>query len=162
MDKKPRKKVFGADNQQERLKIANWICGFVDGEGWFSVSVIKNKTTKFGVQIFPEFVVTQGAKSLSSLEEIKNFFECGNIFVNKRYDNHNEHLYRYCVRSLKDLRVIIIPFFNRNNLRTYKQNDFVIFKKVVLMMIDKKHLQSSGKNKILRLISKMNRKKKRF
>ena len=156
------KKVFGADNQQERLKIESWICGFVDGEGCFSVSVIKNKTTKFGIQIFPEFVVTQGAKSLSALKEIKDFFECGNIFVNKRYDNHNEYLYRYCIRSLKDLGTKIIPFFIRNKLRTYKNNDFLIFKKVINLMLNKKHLDNFGKNKILRLISKMNRKKKRF
>ena len=162
MDKNSSKKVFGADNQQERIKIANWICGFVDGEGCFSVSIIKNKTTKSGIQIFPEFVVTQGAKSLSALEEIKNFFECGNIFVNKRYDNHNEDLYRYCIRSLGDLSAKIIPFFESNKLRTYKNNDFLIFKEVILLMLNKKHLKKSGKNKILRLISKMNRKKKRF
>jgi len=156
------KKVIGADNQQERLKIANWICGFVDGEGCFSVSVIKNKTTKFGNQIFPEFVVTQGAKSLTALEEIKKFFGCGKIFVNKRYDNHNEHLYRYCVRSLEDLKNRIIPFFLVNQLRTFKKNDFLIFKKAIGMMSSKKHLTQSGRKIILRLISKMNRKKKRF
>lgn len=158
----PSKKVISADNQQERLKIANWICGFVDGEGCFSVSIIKNKTTKSGIQIFPEFVVTQGAKSLSALEEIKKFFKCGNIFVNKRYDNHNENLYRYCVRSLEDLKTRIIPFFVENNLRTYKQKDFLIFKDVVEMMLQKKHLNNSGRKKILSSISKMNRRKKRF
>lgn len=42
-----RKNVFGADNQQERLKIASWIVGFTDGEGCFSIAVIKNLTTKF-------------------------------------------------------------------------------------------------------------------
>ncbi|TSC95971.1 MAG: Homing endonuclease LAGLIDADG/HNH [Parcubacteria group bacterium Athens0714_26] len=156
------KKVIGADNQQERLKIANWICGFVDGEGCFSVSVIKNKTTKFGNQIFPEFVITQGAKSLTALEEIKNFFGCGRIFINKRYDNHNENLYRYCVRCLSDLENKIIPFFLENKLRTFKKKDFIIFKKVIKIMSSKKHLNKSGRNKILRLISKMNRRKKRF
>jgi len=30
------------DNQQERLGTANWIVGFVDGEGCFSVSIFKN------------------------------------------------------------------------------------------------------------------------
>ena len=150
-----------ADNQQERLIISSWICGFVDGEGCFSVSVIINKTTKSGIQIFPEFVVTQGAKSLAVLKEIKNFFGCGNIFVNKRYDNHHEHLYRYCVRSLADLEIKIIPFFMEHNLKTYKRHDFKIFTEVVMMMFQKKHLKEKGKNKILRLISNMNRKKKR-
>src|SRR3989344_1261630 len=105
------KKVFGADNQQERLRIACWITGFTDGEGCFSVALIKNATTKFGKQIFPEFVITQGAKSLKALEKIEKFFGCGKVYINKRYDNHNEHLYRYCVRSINDLSQKIIPFF---------------------------------------------------
>lgn len=156
------KNVIGADNQQERLKIAYWITGFTDGEGCFSIAVIKNKTTKFGKQIFPEFVVTQGAKSLTALEKIKNFFGCGNIFINKRYDNHNENLYRYCVRSLGELNAKILPFFRKYPLQTYKQKDFLIFKRVVKTMIKKKHLTEKGRKEIISLISKMNRKKKRF
>ena len=68
------KKVIGADNQQERLKTAGWISGFTDGEGCFTISVINNPTTRFGKQIFPEFVITQGAKSLNVLNKIKKYF----------------------------------------------------------------------------------------
>ncbi len=158
----PSNKAIGADNQQERLKIAYWITGFTDGEGCFSIAVINNKTTKFGKQIFPEFVVTQGMKSLTALEKIKNFFGCGNIFINKRYDNHNENLYRYCVRSLGELNARIIPLFKKYPLQTYKQKDFLIFEKVVKSMIKKKHLTEKGRKEILGLISEMNRRKRRF
>ena len=153
--------VTDADNQQERLGTAYWITGFTDGEGCFSVAVITNKTTRFGKQIFPEFVVTQGAKSLPALEKIKDFFGCGNIFINKRYDNHNEHLYRYCVRSLKELDEKIIPFFEKFPLHTYKENDFEIFRNVIRMMIRKEHLTETGYQKITELVSSMNRRKKR-
>ena len=159
MAQKPSDNAFGADNQQERLALANWIVGFTDGEGCFSVAVIKNKTTKFGTQIFPEFVVTQGAKSISALEKIKLFFNCGGIFVNKRYDNHNEHLYRYCVRSLPELEEKVISFFKAYPPRTYKRNDFLIFEKVVKAMRKKEHLTERGRNEILVLISQMNRRK---
>ena len=157
----PSKNALSADNQQERLNFASWIAGFSDGEGCFSIAVIKNKTTKFGYQIFPEFVVTQGAKSLPALEKIKNFFKCGRIFVNKRYDNHNEYLYRYCVRALSDLDSKIIPFFEKYRLQTYKQNDFLIFKRVVKMMKNKKHLDPQGRKIVIRLIETMNSKKRR-
>ena len=156
------KKVIGADNQQERLETGYWISGFTDGEGCFTVSVIKNSTTRFGKQIFPEFVITQGAKSLRALEEIKSFFSCGSIVLNKRYDNHNEHLYRYCVRSISELREKIIPFFDKFPLRTYKRNDFLIFKKVIAMMSKKEHLTENGWKKVLELASITNRKKNRF
>src|SRR3990167_9821942 len=112
---------MSADNQQERLKITSWITGFVDGEGCFSISIFRNKTSKLGWQIFPEFAVTQGEKSLASLKLLKNFFGCGKIFINRRHDNHKENIYRYCVRSLKELDQVIIPFFKANRLRTSKE-----------------------------------------
>ncbi len=155
----PSKNTSSADNQQERLAMSFWVSGFTDGEGCFSVSVIKNKTTKTGKQIFPEFVITQGEKSLKSLEFIRDFLGCGNIFINKRYDNHNEDMYRYCVRSVKDLKSIIIPFFEEFSLKTHKKNDFLIFKKVVNKMFLKDHLNKKGWNEITSIISKMNRKK---
>jgi len=154
--------MIGADNQQERLKMASWISGFTDGEGSFVISVIKNSTTRFGKQIFPEFVITQGAKSLSALEAIKEFFGCGSIVLNKRYDNHNEDMYRYCVRSILELNSIIIPFFDEFPLKTFKQNDFILFKRVLEMMGEKQHLEEAGWNEILELASQTNRKKNRF
>ncbi len=140
-----------------------WIIGYVDGEGCFSVSLFRNKTTKFGWQVFPEFVVTQGEKSKKSLEILLKFFKCGKVFVNKRYDNHNENLYRYCVRSKKDLTEIIIPFFDKNRLKTAKKEDFKIFAKIVAMMNENEHSKLSGMKKIAKMIEKMNhRKSSRF
>jgi uncharacterized protein YunC (DUF1805 family) len=150
---------MSADNQQERLNIEGWIVGFVDGEGCFSVSIQKSPHTKLGWQVFPEFVVTQGEKSLSVLKTIRDFFGCGNIFVNKRYDNHKENLYRYCVRSLDDLRDRIVPFFNENKLRTAKKIDFEIFKQAMVMIAAQKHLTMNGIIEIAKLSQKMNRKK---
>lgn len=147
------------DDQQERLKMIGWIIGYTDGEGCFSVSFFRNETTKFGWQVFPEFVVTQGEKSKKSLEILLKFFKCGKIFVNKRYDNHNENLYRYCVRSKKDLTEAIIPFFKQNRLRTAKKEDFEIFAKIVGMMNENKHSELSGMKKIAKMIEKMNHKK---
>lgn len=147
------------DNQQERLRTIGWIVGYVDGEGCFSVSLFKNKTTKFGWQAFPEFVVTQGGKSKSSLMIIKEFFDCGKIYANKRCDNHNENLYRYCVRSRKELTEKVIPFFNKNQLFTAKRKDFKIFSEIVKLMNESVHQEFDGMKKIARLIEKMNRKK---
>ena len=140
----PSKKVLSADNQQERLEMPGWVTGFVDGEGCFSVSIFKNRTTRSGFQVMPEFVVTQGQKSLDSLQIIKDFFECGAIYVNRRYDNHKENIYRYCVRSTKDLNEKIIPFFKANKLLTYKKNDFETFCKAMEMKLLNLHLTADG------------------
>ena len=137
----PSEKVISTNNQQERLKFAYWIVGFTDGEGTFSVSKIKNSTTKSGYQIFPEFVITQGAKSLRALERIKTFLRCGKVYINKRYDNHHENIFRYCVRSRKDLTEKIIPFFKEYRLKTAKLKDFQKFCRIIEAMNQGKHLQ---------------------
>jgi len=151
-------KVKTPDNQQERLKTIGWIVGYVDGEGCFSVSMFRNKSTRHGWQVFPEFVITQGEKSLNSLKIIQNFFGCGRIFVNRRYDNHKENLYRYCVRSIKDLNEKIIPFFKENRLKTEKKKDFEMFVRIIELMFKQEHFSLKGLKKIANLIQKMNRK----
>lgn len=160
MEYRHSKNAISADNQQERLKIESWITGFTDGEGCFSVSLIKNKTSKCGWQVFPEFVITQGEKSMSALRIFKDYFQIGRIFVNKRYDNHNENIYRYCVRSISELKSKIVPFFESNKLKTSKSNDYKIFKQIIKMMFKGEHLSEKGINKIAFLIEGMNRKKK--
>jgi hypothetical protein len=147
-------------NQQERPRIEQWIVGFTDGEGCFSVSIFRNKTTKFGWQVFPEFVITQGKKSLPALEIFRRHFKCGKVFENVRYDNHREYLYRYCVRSLSDLRGKIVPFFRKYPLYTSKQKDFELFAEVVERMCRGEHKSRSGIEKIARIAERMNRKKK--
>ncbi len=154
----PSKKISGADNQQERLKMSLWIVGFVDGEGSFLISIFRNKTTKLGWQVFPEFVVTQGAKSYKALEEIRKFFGCGRIFINRRYDNHHEDTYRFCIRSVADLREKIVPFFEKYSLRTMKLNDFQKFKKVLNLMKNGAHLKVKGLKSIQKIALTMNRK----
>jgi len=155
----PSKNAINADNQQERLKNVGWVIGYVDGEGCFSVSLFRNKTTKFGWQVFPEFVVTQGEKSKESLKILEKFFKCGKIYVNKRYDNHNENIYRYCVRSKKELTEIVIPFFRSNQLKTAKREDFEIFAVIIELMNKNIHSEISGIRKIAKLVEKMNHKK---
>ena len=145
------KNATSADNQQERLRLTGWIVGFVDGEGCFSVSIFKNRTSKCGYQVMPEFVVTQGAKSLESLKIIKDFFGCGAIYINRRYDNHKENIYRFCVRNFKDLNEKIIPFFKTNELLTYKKRDFKIFCRAIEMISNRQHLTLEGIDKMRQL-----------
>ena len=158
-----------ADNQQERLIRLGWMIGFVDGEGCFCLGVVKQRDRKdktrirrgykLGVQISHEFAVTQGEKSKKSLLDMQKFFGIGALYINKRYDNHKEHLYRYVVRRREDLLNKIIPFFEKHKLQTSKNQDFKIFAQVVKMMNRGKHLNKNGLIKILEMTEKMNHKK---
>ena len=107
---------MSAANQQERREIESWITGFTDGEGCFSVSLIKNKTTKLGWQVFPEFVVTQGEKSLTALELIKNYFGCGKILST----GGTTTITKICIDFVSVLLLTliqIVPFFKKNKLK---------------------------------------------
>ena len=148
------------EDQQERLN-PYWLIGFTDGEGCFSISIFKNNTLKSGYQVFPEFVLTQGAKSLETLEKIKDFFDCGKIYENKRYDNHRESLYRYCVRNKADLLERICPFFDKYPLQTAKNNDFELFKQGLDIIKNGEHLTDKGFERIQEISSEMNRRKPR-
>ncbi len=150
-----------ADNQQGRLD-PWWIVGFVDGEGCYSISIFKNVTSKLGFQVFPEFVVTQGAKSLNVLEKLQSYFDCGTIYENRRTDNHRENLHRYCVRSLSDIQNKIIPFFEQYSLQSAKHQDFLVFCEVVKAMSKGEHLTEVGLQSIRDLASTMNRRKRRI
>src|SRR5437764_9583354 len=112
--------VSGADNQQERPVVAQWVVGFVDGEGCFSVPIFRNRTCRLGWQVQPEFTVVQGARSVSVLHRLKDFFGCGSVGRNGRHDNHREDLFRFRVSSLTGITGAIVPFFEANPLRTAK------------------------------------------
>jgi hypothetical protein len=156
-----------ADNQQERLIKIGWITGYVDGEGCFSINFIrqprrqKRRGYKTGFQVAHEFAVTQGASSVDSLQLLMKFFGVGNVYINKRYDNHKEHMYRYCVRSREDLVKTIIPFFERYPLRTSKQDNFLKFAECIDLMGIGAHLTASGLIKIVEIAETMNHKKPR-
>jgi hypothetical protein len=155
--------VPGADNQQERSAFIGWIVGFVDGEGCFTVSFFKHPKSRLRLkwQVFPEFVITQGIKSKNSLKEICKFFECGSIYLNKRYDNHHNHLVKYVVRNRIDLLTKIIPFFEAHPLKTAKRKDFEYFARIIKMMNKNQHLDKKGLEKIRAITAKMNTRKYR-
>jgi hypothetical protein len=154
--------VSSADDQQERPETKGWVVGFTDGEGCFSVSIVRNKTSKIGWQVMPEFVATQGEKSLDALKNLKQFFGCGNIFLNRRHDNHTENLYRFCIRSINDLQEKVIPFFKRYPLQTAKRKDFELFVQIMDLISERKHLTKNGAAQITAIASQMNAKKTRL
>ena len=156
-----------ADNQQERLIKIGWITGYVDGEGCFSINFIRQphrynrRGYKTGFQVAHEFAVTQGASSVDSLHLLMKFFGVGNVYLNKRYDNHKEHMYRYCVRAREELVKTIIPFFDQYPLRTSKQDNFLKFAECMWLMETGAHLTRSGLIEIVEIAATMNHKKPR-
>lgn len=158
---------MSAENQQERLIQLGWVIGFVDGEGCFSIGFVRQpnragrKGYKTGYQVSHEFAVTQGAKSVSCLYELMGFFGVGGVYINKRYDNHKEHMHRYAVRRREDLIDVIILFFMAHRMHSSKQRDFERFARCVEMIDAGLHKTYAGLADIAEIVQTMNRQKPR-
>ena len=156
-----------AGNQQERPISADWVVGFVDGEGCFSIGFVRQpararrKGYRAGYQVFHRFVVTQGARSAACLEELKEFFGVGRLYVNRRHDNHKEDLHQYCVSRREQLLGTVIPFFQRHPLRTSKAEDFIRFTQCVEICRSGRHLSAGGLIEIAEIAEQMNHRKSR-
>ncbi len=130
---------------------AQWVVGFVDGEGCFHVGINEHSDMKAGFQVLPEFTVVQHERDVQVLHALKAHFGCG--VVRK---NHGDRM-AYRVRSKEHLLQRIIPFFEKHPLKTKKRVDFAKFRRVLRMMGAGDHLTRAGVEEIRRIASQMNR-----
>lgn len=117
-----------------------WVVGFTDGEGCFNLDVHVKKDMRWGLQMQPEFTVVQHERDKQLLEDLKTKFQCGSVGVNRKDDTSTRYHYR--VKSVRDLTKTINPFFEKNELRTQKKDEFEIFKEICSLMKDGYHLES--------------------
>jgi len=88
------------------VNINPWILtGFTDAEGCFNLSIVRNKKYKAGWAVLPRFQITLHEKDKTLLEQIKDLFSVGQIYLQS---SHNSSLFQ--VQSVKDLAKIISHF----------------------------------------------------
>jgi hypothetical protein len=134
---------------------AQWVVGFVDGEGCFFVGINSHPEMTTGYQVLPEFTVVQHKRDIQLLYALKDFFNCGVVRT-----NHEDRM-AYRVRSVEHFREIIIPFFEKHSLKSKKRMDFIRFRKVLALMAVGEHLKPEGIEKIKAIASSMNTGRKR-
>lgn len=128
-----------------------FVTGLYDAEGSFHVSITQNKTCKIGWQVKACFSIGLDARDLVLLNRIKSYF--GGIGEINKYGNN---AYQYRVTSHKQLVNVIIPHFLNYPLITQKRADFLLFKQVVDLMINQKHLTLEGLQQIINIKASMN------
>lgn len=146
----------GSRKDKVSKEFGSYITGFVDGEGCFSISFNKRYKLKTGIEVRPSFSIAQNRKSLRVLKMVKAYFGCGAIRFSK-YDQ----MYKYEVRSIKDLKNRIIPHFQKYQLQTNKQNDFVKFEWICQQISASKHLHKPTLKEIISQAYQMNSSGKR-
>ena len=134
----------------------NYITGFVDGEGSFSICLSPRNLKDVRWEIKPSFSITQNKDNRGILFKIRDYFKCGTIRPNR-----TDNTYKYEVRSLDEIDRIIIPHFRKYPPQTNKRIDFEIFSSVVKVMKEGRHLTKEGLKEIVDLLKKLPPERKR-
>jgi hypothetical protein len=145
---------FGHPQQERKLGARGlnpgYITGFADGEGCFTLTIIKDKKYKLGWRVTCRFAINLHKKDLSLLNDIKDYFAVGNI----SYTGKDSIMYR--VESLEGL-VVIINHFNKYPLITKKLADYTLFKLAYNLIKDKNHLTEKGLLELVALKAVLNK-----
>jgi hypothetical protein len=108
----------------------DYIVGLVDGEGSFYVRLNQDKRRRNKVEL--KFSLKLRHQDKEILEQLKSFFDCGNIYIQRDKRPNQEVCYRFEVNDRKDIINKIIPFFEINPPRIQSRSkDFELFKQIV-------------------------------
>jgi len=89
-----------------------WLTGFVDAEGCFRISILKNKELKTGWKVGACFKISLHKRDKAVLEQIQSFLGVGKIYTAGITAVSLE------VHTFKELEVIIAHFFfEKKNIR---------------------------------------------
>jgi hypothetical protein len=133
-----------------------YVSGFVDGEGTFNVSFTKQKYQHndqgFRWLIHVCFQIYQHEDHRDILELLKDkVFHTGRIY--RKSTPYN--VLTFTIDNPRSLQEKVIPFFEKYQL-IVKQKDFLLFKKVVNLILQKRHLTKKGFTEIIDIAFQMN------
>lgn len=131
--------------------VYEYISGYSDGEGCFSVSFLKREKLTIGIETRPSFSVSQNEDRAEVLYLMQHTFGCGHM----RRDYSDKTL-KYEVRKLTDLCGAVIPHFRRFPMLSGKQTDFEHFARVCELMEAGKQHTKPGMRKIVHEAFQMN------
>ena len=131
---------------------AGFISGLFDAEGSFVVTILKNVRYKTGWNVQARIQIKMHEKDRALIQSIQDFF--GGIgYVSKP---NNRAMVEFRVSTLNDIINIIIPHFDNYPLITKKSSDYIIFKQIALLMLNKEHNNIGGIQKIVSLRASLN------
>ena len=139
-------------NEREIYNLDSWfVTGFADGEGCFTIEISPRKDLKLGWTVKPRFQIGLNVKDIEKLDGLKNFFgDAGSINF-----KHGPKTIQLRVQSLKGLEHVI-NHFDHFTLITKKQADYILFKRVFILIKNREHLTPEGLRKIVAFKAVMN------
>ena len=137
-----------------------WITGFIEGEGSFTITVMRHANTKTGIEFSPKFRVELQADDLPILNNLKRYWRFGRVLLcpassprYKRAEIKATDHYCYQVTSLYYC-MKLAHFFKKCEFRTKKRKQFELWCTILELLSNKEHLSIAGVNKILSMLGK--------
>ena len=126
----------------------NWVTGFSDAEGCFSINI--QKTKKGSRYISATFKLAQDYKDIDILYSLKKYFKIGQITIHK-YEARLE------IMGFQNAIEYIIPHFSKYPLITKKYADYILWKNIVQIQKDKLHQTDEGFIKCISFKANLNK-----
>ena len=128
-----------------------YIAGFIDGEGSFSVSIYRDETMKNKIFVRPEFEIELRADDKEILERIQETLGGGKIYQ-CNYERYGWYPHaKFKISSLAEIQKILIPFLEKCPLQAKKAKVFGYFKQIVQKRAQGEHLTEKGVAEIIKL-----------
>ena len=123
-----------------------FVSGFTDAEGSFIISVTKSSTNRLGWSIQPYFKTSLKKKDLPILEKYKSYFkDAGKIGITGK----GRDIFSYVISSKAQIMAVVLPHFDKYPLITQKRADYELFKRIIYIMNNKKHLTEEKLQEII-------------
>jgi hypothetical protein len=124
-------------------KFLEWLAGFTDSEGNFSIT-LRNLNNNSYSSVTLTYQIGLHLDDLKVLELIQTKLQCGKITISKVDNRCN-----FFVNDAFSLINSILPIFNYVKLNSSKFSQFKVFEAAVKLLIDKIHLTTEGKIKMI-------------
>jgi len=123
-----------------------WVTGFSDGDGCFTFSIREDSSRA-------AYVINLHKRDKPLLLKISEFF--GSKGIVGSYGAQTSAEMRITSRS--DLNTLVIPHFDKYQLSGIKQNHYLIWRQMVILITNKAHLTPDGLAKLKELKSTLNK-----
>ena len=120
---------------------SQYLAGFFDGEGSFSIRIRTDKRYKTGVQVLLRIDITQ--KSRNVLDLIREFAKTGNVYFNSTYKLYQFNIYK--IDGLKKFISLI------KDEVVVKKEELDKFSRCVEIVSKKGHLKKEGLEEIQKI-----------
>ena len=125
----------------------NWLAGFIDAEGCFTLSLLSNSK---GYRL--RFIISQKWEvNKVILQHISTIFSVGYVRTHSVTNN-----WEYVVNGVKNTSNII-TYFDTNLLYTKKKQSYNLWKKLRIQLINGVHLNSESRAKMVQLAKTINK-----